>query len=547
MTIFKKILLCTIITSLALFVFNCQNNNTDPVIPKLTTADATDITQITATGGGTITDDGGSAITARGICWATSTSPTIAGSKTTDGTGKGTFVSSMTSLTVGTKYYVRAYATNKVGTAYGNEITFTTVAANAPVLTTTAASAITSTTAQSGGNVTSDGGSSVTARGVCWSTVTSPTTADSKTSDGTGTGSYASAITNLTPGTKYYVRAYATNSVGTTYGNEINFTATTVSSTLTTVAITSITTSTATSGGNITSDGGASVTARGVCWSTSASPTTADSKTSDGTGTGSFGSSITGLQPKTKYYVRAYATNSAGTAYGNELSFTTPSVTVTLYDTKETTIFNNAAGNAANGDYGAGGAQVMQVGFSSSSSIYAHGLIQFDVSSIPSNAVIDSVVLQFTKANSGSSVPTVSVYKLTQGWTEGSTTDGVAYSATSGFQLGSVIALGGNDATWNVTDFSTSTAWTNVGGTYNASASATSADTNASLTTFTSSGLAADVQSWVSGASSNYGWILKIAEPTTGSGKIERYVTREGVSVGGAAASNQPYLIIKYH
>jgi len=91
---------------------------------------------------------------------------------------------------------------------------------------------------------------------------------------------------------------------------------------LTTTVVTGITTSSAVSGGNITSDGGSAVTARGICWSTNATPTIADSRTTDGTGTGSFSSSITGLTLNTRYYVRAYATNSNGTGYGNTVTFT---------------------------------------------------------------------------------------------------------------------------------------------------------------------------------------------------------------------------------
>jgi uncharacterized protein (TIGR02145 family) len=93
---------------------------------------------------------------------------------------------------------------------------------------------------------------------------------------------------------------------------------------LTTNAATDITTTTATSGGNITSDGGLRVTSRGVCWSTGQTPTTADSKTTDGTGAGNFSSALTGLSHSTTYYVRAYATTNAGTGYGSAMSFTTP-------------------------------------------------------------------------------------------------------------------------------------------------------------------------------------------------------------------------------
>ena len=95
------------------------------------------------------------------------------------------------------------------------------VAATLPILTTAIATDITTTNATSGGNITFDGGATISARGICWSTTTNPTIANSKTSDGTGTGNFTSAITGLTPDTTYYFRAYATNSSGTSYGNLI--------------------------------------------------------------------------------------------------------------------------------------------------------------------------------------------------------------------------------------------------------------------------------------------------------------------------------------
>ncbi len=194
-----------------------------------------------------------------------------------------------------------------------------------PVLTTTAISTITASAAQAGGNITSDGGASVTARGICWGTTSNPTTSNSKTTDGSGIGSFTSSLTGLTASTTYYVRAYASNSAGTAYSNEISFTtqAATTIPVITTTAISIITQTTAQSGGNITSDGGAPVTARGVCWSATTGPTTANSKTTEGIGVGSFTSFLTGMAASTIYYVRAYVTNSAGTAYGNEIIFTT--------------------------------------------------------------------------------------------------------------------------------------------------------------------------------------------------------------------------------
>jgi len=101
-----------------------KGNNTG--IPVLTTTAVTDITQITATSGGSITSDGGATVTARGICWSTGQTPTISDNKTTDGTGAGNFVSNISGLTANTTYYVRAYATNSNGTAYGSAMSFTT-------------------------------------------------------------------------------------------------------------------------------------------------------------------------------------------------------------------------------------------------------------------------------------------------------------------------------------------------------------------------------------------------------------------------------------
>ena len=97
------------------------------------------------------------------------------------------------------------------------------VVATTPAVTTTEVSSITAISASSGGDVTSDGGASVTARGVCWRTSTNPTISNSHTTDGTGTGSFPSSITGLIPGTTYHVRAYATNSAGTGYGSDVTF------------------------------------------------------------------------------------------------------------------------------------------------------------------------------------------------------------------------------------------------------------------------------------------------------------------------------------
>jgi hypothetical protein len=196
-----------------------------PTTPTLSATSAiSNITQISATSGGTITSDGGAAVTARGVCWSTTPNPTTSNNKTTDGSGIASFTSNLSSLTAGTTYYVRAYATNSAGTGYGIAVQFSTTGADLPILTTNAVTSITTNSAGCGGNVTSDGGSAVTSKGVCWSTISNPTISNNKTTDGSGTGTFISSLTSLARGTKYYIRAFATNSVGTAYGNEVTFT-----------------------------------------------------------------------------------------------------------------------------------------------------------------------------------------------------------------------------------------------------------------------------------------------------------------------------------
>ena len=287
---------------------------------------ASSITTSGALCGGLISADGGYNLTSRGVCWSTSADPTTINSKTIDGSGVGSFTSTISGLQPNTTYYARAYAINSVGTVYGNQVVFkTNQVITVPILTTSSVKSITSSGAISGGLVSSNGGSNVTSRGVCWSTSSNPTTINSKTIDGSGVGSFTSTISGLQPNTTYYARAYATNSVGTAYGNEVVFTTNQVLTLpiLTTNSVTSITSSGAISGGLVSSNGGSNVTSRGVCWSTSSNPTTINSKTIDGSGVGSFTSTISGLQPNTTYYARAYATNSVGTAYGNQVPFTT--------------------------------------------------------------------------------------------------------------------------------------------------------------------------------------------------------------------------------
>ena len=377
--------------------------------PTVLTDEVRNITSSSVVCGGSVSYTGEAMIVNKGICWSTASGPTINENHTSVGAGTGDFTSIMTNLNPGTTYYVRAYATSSASiTGYGEQVTFNTLA-TIPSVTTSVVSNITDNSATCGGNVTSDGGATVTARGICWSTNQNPTIGDNHTTDGSGIGAFTSSITGLVPNTTYYVRAYATNSEGTSYGEQrtlntlcnvvniavsgntnINYGQSTTltasgansyqwstnatsasitvsptsnttytvvgtnsygctgsasvivtintAPTVTTHVISNIGTSAATCGGNVTSDGGATVTARGVCWSTSQNPTINNSHTTNGTGTGNFSSNITGLTPNTTYYVRAYATNSVGTSYGEQKSLTTLCNTVNINITGNTTI-----------------------------------------------------------------------------------------------------------------------------------------------------------------------------------------------------------------
>ena len=295
-----------------------------PVFPNLSTTAISAITSVSAATGGSIINNGGAPITARGVVWDTFVNPDITKNKSINGTGNGVFIDTIRGLIGSKTYYVRAYATNSVGTAYGAGVTFTTLAPVVPSLNINAIDSITNISARSGGSIVSDGGAAILSKGVCWSTFPNPTISNTNTANGSGNASFISNLTGLLGDSVYYVRAYATNATGTGYSAQLSFTATSaVLASITTASLTLITDSTAVSGGNVTASGGGTISARGIVWNTSVNPTIAlSTKTTNGAGTGVFSSNITGLTPGTIYYVRAYVTNNIGTNYGNELTFT---------------------------------------------------------------------------------------------------------------------------------------------------------------------------------------------------------------------------------
>ena len=289
-------------------------------LPTVTTSNVSNITASSATCGGNVTADGGSYVTERGICWGTSNAPTIEGSHQAMGQGNGTFTCNMSNLEPDNVYYVRAYATNNRGTAYGEQKQFTTNS-GLPTVTINTVTNITATSATCGGSISDNGGFAVTDKGLVWSTSQYPTLNDNHVSLGSGNAPFTGSMTNLTIGTTYYVRAYATNSQGTSYSStQRTFTTGNGLPTVTTTNVT-MSGSSVVSGGNVTSDGGYPVTARGICYGVYPNPdlSGAYTHTTNGTGTGYY-TSVIDTTVGTELYVRAYATNANGTAYGEQVT-----------------------------------------------------------------------------------------------------------------------------------------------------------------------------------------------------------------------------------
>ena len=217
----KPVLLCFALLLLVV-TFSCEKEKKS--LPILTTNEVWGISQRSALSGGYVTDNGGASILARGVCWNKSSGPTISNNHTTEIGDTGFFVSTLNGLKPGTSYYVRAYATNKFGTGYGNEVNFESGPVQIAVVSTDLVSSIRSTTAVSGGVIDYDGGGeSVTSKGICWSTTVNPTLDNFHTMDGTGNERFISHLDGLLGNTTYFVRAYAINIAGIAYGNELSF------------------------------------------------------------------------------------------------------------------------------------------------------------------------------------------------------------------------------------------------------------------------------------------------------------------------------------
>ncbi|MCP4104227.1 MAG: hypothetical protein GY749_01605 [Desulfobacteraceae bacterium] len=302
--------------------------------PKLETLAVGDITSAAATFNGTVTDLGESSPEQHGFVWSTEHEPSVdLSTKTESGTvsATGQFSDSITGLTYETTYYVRAYVSDEQENFYGNEVEFRTLAKQPelPTVETDSVTSLTSATGTGKGNITDPGYPDPDHHGIVWSMEHNPTISlDTKTDFGSvsSAGLFTCSITGLSPDTTYYARAYATNTAGTAYGDEVEFRTLPKLPTVKTGSVSSITTDTAKANGNITDMGNPEPVHHGIIWSTEHNPAVSlSTKTDSGSvsSTGSFSGLMTGLSPNTTYYARAYATNTAGTAYGEEVEFKT--------------------------------------------------------------------------------------------------------------------------------------------------------------------------------------------------------------------------------
>ncbi len=339
-------------------LFSCKP---EPQLPSVGTHPVTEVTSESALCSGKITDSGNDEISSKGFCWSTSQNPTLNDNVTTELSRNEPnmehFTATIRNLKDSTTYYVRAFATNSVGTAYGSEQTFTTLKADdngggddnggddnggddngeidvvAPTVVTLSASCISFNTASIGAEVTADGGAEVTTRGFYWNEKSVEYEGelplnDNKVEAGSGVGPFNYQLTDLKEGTEYRVMAFATNDAGTSYGeivyfvtekNEIEIELPTV----TTVTVSEITYNTAVVSAEVLADGGADVTERGFMWNKTDADENNSERVKVGEGLGTYSFKLLGLQEVTSYNVVAYAVNSKGEVVSEPVIFTT--------------------------------------------------------------------------------------------------------------------------------------------------------------------------------------------------------------------------------
>ena len=316
-----------LVASALLLICRCEKVEPERLV-MVRTGQVSSVTLTSCSAGGTLLDVGPDGVVEHGFC--ISTSSTRGGSERYTQRGrksdKGTYEEIITGLEPGTSYYLWAYASSDDQRVFGDSILFTTLPPEKPVVETGAVTLLTPTSVECICEVHSDGGTEVSERGVCWGSQADPTLEGSYLAVGSGTGQFTATVEGLDPGRSYFLRAYATNSAGISYGNteEFDTPKEVTLPTVTTGDITNVGPDSAVCSGTILDAGNDTILAKGICWSNvNTTPTLEDEYEVSGTGPESFTITLYGLQHDTEYYIRAYATNEKGTSYGEARSFRT--------------------------------------------------------------------------------------------------------------------------------------------------------------------------------------------------------------------------------
>ncbi len=321
-----------------------------PALATVETREMTNVAGTTATANGAVTHLGNvTKVGQHGHIWGETKELTVDLSTKTE-LGEldtpASFSSELKGLSLNHNYYVRAYATNEKGTAYGEVISFKTTTGDLslPTLAAVSVSGVTTQGATLQSRITDEGKGTITDCGFCWSTSPEPTIEQENISCKPSGNVFGTKLEGLKDGTKYYVRAYAVNELGAGYSETVEFTTTKVElATWGALSVSNVGKTKADVTATLTSDGNATITEMGVCWSTQSEATIYDAKLVCPTGD-RISTQVTGLQGLTTYYLRAYAQNSAGVAYSEEVSFTTTDSEVDIWD--GTSVASNFAGGS---------------------------------------------------------------------------------------------------------------------------------------------------------------------------------------------------------
>jgi hypothetical protein len=275
------------------------------------------------------------------------------------------FSKTLMSLQANTEYSYFAFAKTASNDVHGPVKRFKTLAFQAPTLTTSEVKNILITTSLAGGNVSYDGGKPVVDRGVCLSLSANPTIQDIRIQIGQGEGDYGIVITKLKPFTTYFIRAYAINEIGISYGNELSFkTQDYRPVTLRTLDPEAVQIFEATLGGETQDAGGGEIIQRGICLSRTPNPTVEDTRfTSSTNGLGMYKIVVSSLVENTKYHIRAFAQNEKGYAYGEDKTFQTQDIRLPVVETSSVTNETFSTANITGKLLDDGGVPIIEQGF----------------------------------------------------------------------------------------------------------------------------------------------------------------------------------------